>query len=312
MEIFEKIKFALKKTSNQIALCISGRSGDHDFVQAMEEALIMADVGVVVAAELSGKIAEKKFPKNTSSDEIKKFLANEIAQLLLPYESDFLQKLSTLQSSSGNNIAVAGRPYVMLMVGVNGNGKTTTLAKIAHILKRSQHRPMLVAADTFRAAAVEQLKYWANYVGVDFLCAADGADAAGLVFQSIEEANANGNDVVLIDTAGRMQNRDDLLAELEKIKRVMKKIDNTAPHITILVLDGITGQAAHGQVEVFLNKVGVDGVVVTKLDGTAKGGAIISLIRRHKIPVLAIGTGEGIEDLRHFNAMEYAEGIVGY
>ncbi|MDR1335139.1 MAG: signal recognition particle-docking protein FtsY [Holosporaceae bacterium] len=315
MEFFAKIKSALKKTSNHIALSISGRRAGHDLAQGIEEALIMADVGVAVAAELSRKVTEEKFSRDTTDEDIKLFLANEIALLLAPYQSNFFQQLSIPPHSTTDNtqhLSSTTNPHIMLMIGVNGNGKTTTLAKITHMLKQSHHRPLLVAADTFRAAAVDQLRYWANYISCDFSCAPDGADAAGLVFQSIKNAKSNGNDLVLIDTAGRLQNRDDLLAELEKIKKVIKKIDAAIPLTTILILDGITGQAAHGQVDVFLNKIGVDGIIVTKLDGTAKGGAIVSLVQKYKIPVFAIGVGEGIDDLKPFNVLEYARSLVGH
>ena len=198
-----------------------------------------------------------------------------------------------------------------------GNAGTAVKHTAAHFGKlaaqyKNQGRSVIVAAaDTFRAAAVEQLKYWSDRISVDFLCGKEKADPAGLVYSALEHARTNGNDIVLIDTAGRMQNRSDLLDELEKIKRVIKKIDDSAPHSTILILDGITGQATHSQVETFLEKIGIDGVIVTKLDGSAKAGSLISLTRKYGIKIFAIGVGENIDDLKPFNASDYAKAIMG-
>ena len=299
MEIFSKIKSAFQKTSDKISLAVTGKKIDEHLAEEIEEALILADVGIETASELSQKIADRKFPQDSTDIDIKRYLAREIQAILAPYESDFFDK------------KFEQNPHVILVMGVNGNGKTTTVAKIANILKKRGHSPLLIAADTFRAAAVEQLTYWAKRIGVDICSGKKNADAAGLVYESIEKAKANGNDVVLIDTAGRMQNREDLLDELEKIKRVIKKLDTSAPHTSILVLDGLTGQATHNQVGVFLKKIGINGVIVTKLDGTAKGGTIISLARKYKIDIMAIGIGELIDDLRPFNAKQYSEAILG-
>ncbi|MBQ7673672.1 MAG: signal recognition particle-docking protein FtsY [Alphaproteobacteria bacterium] len=299
MGFFEKIKSALQKTSDKISVTITGKKIDENLRQEIEDALILADVGVKSATELAQKVADKKFPKDATDIDAKKYLADEIETILKPYEFNFF------------NQDLKPYPYVILVIGVNGNGKTTTIAKIANLLKESGKNPLLVAADTFRAAAVEQLKYWAKKINADILCGKEKADPAGLVYSAMEYAKTNGNDVVLVDTAGRMQNRSDLLDELEKIKRVMKKIDNTAPHSTILVLDGITGQAAHSQVETFLNRIGIDGVIITKLDGSAKAGSIISLTEKYGIKVFAIGIGEAIDDLRPFNANEYAKALIG-
>ena len=299
MGFFEKIKSALQKTSDKISVTITGKKIDENLRQEIEDALILADVGVKSATELAQKVADKKFPKDATDIDAKKYLADEIETILKPYEFDFF------------NQDLKPNPYIILVIGVNGNGKTTTIAKIANLLKESGKNPLLVAADTFRAAAVEQLKYWAKKINADILCEKEKADPAGLVYSAMEYAKTNGNDVVLVDTAGRMQNRSDLLDELEKIKRVMKKIDNTAPHSTILVLDGITGQAAHSQVETFLNRIGIDGVIITKLDGSAKAGSIISLTEKYGIKVFAIGIGEAIDDLRPFNANEYAKALIG-
>jgi fused signal recognition particle receptor len=299
MNFFDKLKSAFQKTSEKIVISITGKKIDESFAQEIEDSLIVADVGVETAAKLADSFLRKKFPKDTTDLEVKQFLADEVHKLLLPYESDFLE--GKFQHN----------PEIILVIGVNGNGKTTTVAKIAHILKSAGRNPLLVAADTFRAAATDQLKYWGNKIGVEVCAGKENADAAGLVYDAIKDASSRFHDVVLIDTAGRMQNRVDLLDELEKIKRVIKKIDESAPHKIILVLDGVTGQAAHNQVDVFLNKIGVDGIIVTKLDGTAKGGAIISLTQKYQIPVFAIGIGESLDDLKPFSAKNYAHAIFG-
>lgn len=299
MGIFSKIKSALQKTSEKISITITGKKIDENFAQEIEDALILVDTGVETAAELAKKVADKRFPRETTDMDVKKYLADEIEKIMKPYESDFFHQ------------NFSHEPFVILVIGVNGNGKTTTIAKIANVLKISGKKPLLVAADTFRAAAIEQLKYWADRISVDFLCGKEKADPAGLVYSALEHARTNGNDIVLIDTAGRMQNRRDLLDELEKIKRVIKKIDNSAPHATILILDGVIGQATHSQVETFLEKIGIDGVIVTKLDGSAKAGSLISLTRKYGIKIFAIGVGENIEDLKPFKASDYAKAIMG-
>lgn len=298
MGILDKLKKTFQKTSKNILTAIAGKKIDENFYQEIEDTLIRADVGAQTSIMLAQKLADKKFPKDTSDIEIKQFLVDEITSLLEPYEAN-------LFDSTNHN------PEVILIIGVNGNGKTTSIAKLANIFKKNGHNPLLIAGDTFRAAAVEQLKYWGNHVGVEVVSGKDQADAAGVVYAGLEKAKSSGKDVVLIDTAGRMQNRDDLIAELNKIKRVIKKIDETAPHKTVLVLDGLTGQTAHQQVESFLNKVGIDGLIVTKLDSTAKGGVIIALTQKYKAPIFALGVGEGVDDLQPFSATSYANAILG-
>ena len=298
MGILDKLKETFQKTSKNILTAIAGKKIDESLYQEIEDALIRADVGAQTSMMLAQKLADKKFPRDTTESEIKQFLVNEIAKLLKPYELD-------LFDSTEHN------PEVILVIGVNGNGKTTSIAKLANIFKKKGHNPLLIAGDTFRAAAVEQLKYWGDCLKVEVVSGKDQADAAGVVYSGLEKAKSSGKDIVLIDTAGRMQNRDDLIAELDKIKRVIKKIDKTAPHKTILVLDGLTGQTAHQQVESFLNKIGIDGLIVTKLDSTAKGGVVIALTQKYKTPVFAIGVGEGINDLQPFSAERYAKAILG-
>lgn len=299
MEIFSKIKDALRKTSEKISVAIAGKKIDKNFIEEMEDALILADIGFETASKLSQKISDKKFSKDSTDKDIIKHLSKEIREIITPYESDFFRKKFTYN------------PHIILMIGVNGNGKTTTIAKIANILKTLRYSPLLVAADTFRAAAVDQLMYWSKKINVDICAGKEKSDPAGLVYEAIQKAKTNDNDVVLIDTAGRMQNREDLLDELKKIKRVIKKLDPNAPHTTILVIDGLTGQSAHNQVEVFHKKIGVDGIIITKLDGTAKGGALVSLTQKYKIKIIAIGVGEKIDDLKPFNAREYSNAIFG-
>jgi fused signal recognition particle receptor len=293
-----RIRSALRKTSEKISISIAGGKVDNRLLRGLEETLILADVGVETAERLVSGIAGRKFSSG-NEEEIKQFLANEISALLKPYESDFFQREFTTI------------PHILLLAGVNGNGKTTTAAKMAHIFKKSGRRPLLVAADTFRAAATEQLAHWAEKIGVDISVGREKADPAGLVYGSIERAKRENHQVVIVDTAGRLHHRDDLLAELGKIKRVAAKFDPTAPHCTILVLDGMTGQAAHHQVGTFLEKVGIDGLAVTKLDGSAKGGAVVALTQKYKLPILAVGVGEGPDDLRPFRAQEYAAAILG-
>ncbi len=298
MGLLDKLKSTFQKTSSAISLALTGKKIDENFYQEIEDALIMADVGVQTSVELSQKLAKQKFPANASDIEVKKFLRDEIANIVRPYENDTLFDLTHF-------------PEIILVIGVNGNGKTTTVAKMAYTFKKMGKSPLLIAADTFRAAAVEQLKYWGKQIQVDVVSGEEQADAAGVVFNGIQQAQKNNNSVVIIDTAGRMQNREDLLAELEKIKRVIKKLDNSGPHKTILVLDGIIGQAAHMQVDTFLNKIGIDGLIVTKLDSNAKGGAIVALTQKYNTAIYAIGTGEGIEDLQPFSSEAYANAILG-
>lgn len=296
MSLFDKIKNALKKTSSAISLAITGKKIDADSLENLKDALILADVGVAASEKLVAAVAEQKFSQDTTEEDVRNILVKNIEQMLMPYQKPLF--LSPMHF-----------PEIILMIGVNGNGKTTTVAKLANLLKKSGYRPLLVAADTFRAAAVAQLQYWANKIGVDICLAAEGADAAGLVYSAVEKSRTGNYDVVLIDTAGRMQNRSDLLDELKKIKRVIKKLDESAPHSTVLVLDGLTGQAAHSQVETFQKEIGADSIIITKLDATAKGGAIISLTQKYGIPVSYIGVGEGAGDLQTFDAHQYARAL---
>lgn len=298
--MFDKIRSVLKRTSDIISAAVHGNSTvNQDLYDNIEDSLILADVGVDKANYLVNLLKKQKFFGDDAEIQIKKYLAQQIEKILQPYEGDFFSNLHT--------------PEIILIVGVNGNGKTTTIAKLAHNFQQNEHKPMVVAADTFRAAAVEQLSYWANKLGIHIHKGKEGTDAAGLVFDAVEQVlnKSLDNDVVIIDTAGRMQNRRDLLDELIKIKRVIKKLDPVAPHRTILVLDGLTGQAVHNQVEVFHNEIGVDGIIITKLDATAKGGAIVALTQKYRIPIFAVGIGESIDDLQTFNAKRFSHALMG-
>lgn len=297
MSLFDKIKNALKKTSSTISLAITGKKVDTEFLKNLKDALILADVGVQTSDKLIDELSKQKFDKELTEYDVKNILALNIEKMLVPYEKELFTQLHS--------------PEIVMLIGVNGNGKTTTVAKLANLLKESGHRPLLVAGDTFRAAAVSQLEYWAQKIGVDICKGKDKGDAAGLVYSAIEKAQKENYDVVLIDTAGRMQNRSDLLDELKKIKRVIQKLDANASHSIVLVLDGLTGQATHSQAEIFKNEIGVDSIIVSKLDATAKGGAIISLTQKYNIPVSYIGVGEGLDDIQPFSARQYAQAIVG-
>jgi fused signal recognition particle receptor len=229
---------------------------------------------------------------------VRKALADEIETILAP-----VARPLTLDP--------AHRPFTVLVVGVNGTGKTTTVGKLAHLYKSEGCSVMLCAGDTFRAAAVEQLKIWGERADVPVIARETGADAAGLAYDALDAARKAGSDVLLIDTAGRLHNRADLMSELQKLRRVLAKLDPTAPHATLLVLDATTGQNAHAQVEIFRSMVEVTGLVVTKLDGTARGGVLVSLAERFKLPVVALGVGEGIDDLRPFAARDFAHALMG-
>lgn len=311
-KIDSKLRRTLQKTSSVFSRVFSNNKSSGNLVQQIEDVLILADVGPELSSKLAAAVAIQNFSENAAVDiVIKKSLVAEITKVMLPYESDLFEE------------SLQYEPCLILVVGVNGNGKTTTVAKIANVFKSLGKRPLLVAADTFRAAASEQLKYLADRMGVDVICGKEKSDPAGLIYDALEQNSKNRvdeqkgrefaeiHDVIIIDTAGRMQNRDDLMGELKKVKRVIKKVDPSAPHSTVLILDGITGQAAHSQVEVFQNEVGIDGVIVTKLDGSAKGGALISLAQKYGTKIFAVGVGEALEDLRPFKAREYAEALVG-
>ena len=270
---------------------------DDPMLEQLEELLISSDMGVDAALRVTANIAEGRFGKKLSSDEIKSLLSQEITRIMEP-----VAKPLPLYSQT---------PQVVLVVGVNGSGKTTTIGKLASQFKVAGKSVVIAAGDTFRAAAVEQLQIWGDRAGVPVLTAAKGSDPASLAFDAIEKARADKADLLLIDTAGRLQNRTDLMEELSKIVRVIKKQDPDAPHNTLLVLDATTGQNALNQVDTFRRLADVSGLVMTKLDGTAKGGVLVALADKFGLPIHAIGIGEQIDDLSPFDPEEYAKALTG-
>lgn len=299
--MFARLKSGLTKSSKALSDGLSGllggRSPDAAMLAELEEMLIAADLGVEAAAALVAVLKNHKMENNADAAEIKSVLAGEIAQRLAP-----LAKVLDISTA---------HPFVILMAGVNGAGKTTTIGKMAQQFLAAGKKVMLVAGDTFRAAAVEQLSIWGDRAGVPVVTTKSGGDAAGLVFDALTRARAEDIDVVLIDTAGRLQSNDNLMAELEKIIRVMQKIDASAPHASLLVLDATTGQNAISQAQIFQASAKINGLVMTKLDGTARGGVLVAVAEKLALPIYFIGTGEAAEDLHRFNADDYARALVG-
>ncbi len=273
------------------------RELDDDMLERLEELLISADMGVDTALRVTANMAEGRFGKKLSADEIKGLLADEITRIMEP-----VAKPMPLYPR---------KPQVVLVVGVNGSGKTTTIGKLASQFRAAGKKVVIAAGDTFRAAAVEQLQVWGERAGVPVLTAPEGSDPASLAFDAMEKAERDGADLLMIDTAGRLQNRADLMEELSKIVRVIRKKDPTAPHNTLLVLDATTGQNALNQVEVFLKLADVSGLVMTKLDGTAKGGVLVALADKFGLPIHAIGVGEQIDDLAPFDPQDFARALTG-
>ena len=274
------------------------RTLDDDMLEQLEELLITADMGVDTALRVTANMAEGRFGKKLSVAEIKELMADEIARIMDPVARPLPLYPKT--------------PQVVLVVGVNGSGKTTTIGKLASQFRAAGKKVVIAAGDTFRAAAVEQLQVWGERAGVPVLTAAQGTDPASLAFDAMGQAQAEGADLLLIDTAGRLQNRGDLMEELAKIVRVIRKKDESAPHNTLLVLDATTGQNAVNQVKVFQEISDVSGLVMTKLDGTAKGGVLVALADKFGLPIHAIGVGEQIDDLSPFDPQEFADALVGY
>ena len=299
---FSKLATGLKRSSSKLSDGITGvftkRKLDEETLEELEDLLIMSDLGTKVAGRVTTAIAKDRFEKEITDKEIKVALAGEISEIMAPREQivDF---------------AEGPRPRVVLFVGVNGSGKTTTIGKIASRLKAQGAKALLVAGDTFRAAAIEQLTVWGERAGIEVLSKAPGADAAGLVYEAVEKAKAENYDLVLVDTAGRLQNKAELMSELAKVVRVVQKLDPDAPHDVILVLDATVGQNALSQVEAFRHTAGVTGLVMTKLDGTAKGGVLVAIAEAHALPIHFVGVGESAEDLQPFSAEAYAKALVG-
>jgi len=297
-----RLKDGLSRTTSRltdgITQAISGRKLDDATLEALEETLITADIGVATAAKLTQTLAAEKFDKEVTDEEVRESLAAQITEILEPVARPLSPD-------------PAKKPHVVLVAGVNGSGKTTTIGKLAKLFTGEGKSVMLAAGDTFRAAAIDQLKIWGERTGAPVIARETGADAAGLAFDALEAAQKENADLLLIDTAGRLQNREDLMAELQKIIRVIRKIDETAPHSCLLVLDATVGQNAHSQVENFKAMTEVSGLVMTKLDGTARGGVIVALAEKFGLPVHAIGVGEGEDDLRPFDARDFARNLMG-
>jgi fused signal recognition particle receptor len=293
---FDRLKSGLAKTG--LGDLLTKKKLDTATLAELEEALIRADMGAGQAQKITAAVARGRYDAEISGIELKNLLAGEIAALLAP-----LQRPLTVGDGK--------KPFVILVAGVNGAGKTTTIGKLAKRLGEEGAKVTLAAGDTFRAAAIEQLKIWSDRARAQFVATRPGGDAAGLAFEALEKARANDSDILLIDTAGRLQNKAGLMAELEKIARVIKKLDASAPHAVLLVLDATTGQNALSQVEAFSASVPVTGLVMTKLDGTAKGGILVALAARFGLPVHYIGVGEGEDDLQPFVATDFARALVG-
>jgi fused signal recognition particle receptor len=297
-----RLKAGLSRTSASLGSGIGGIFArgrlDDEALEELEELLILGDMGAATAAELTQALAKEKFGKEVSEEEIRSALADEITAILEPVAQAF-------------PIDRSAKPHVVLVAGVNGTGKTTTVGKLASQFRADGLTVMMAAADTFRAAAVEQLKIWGERTDCPVVARdGTGGDPAGLAYDAMARARDEGIDVLLIDTAGRLQNKANLMAELQKIDRVVKKLDAGAPHTRLLVLDATTGQNAHSQVEIFREAVDIDSLIVTKLDGTAKGGVLVALAKRFGLPVYALGVGEAVEDLRPFEAREFARALM--
>jgi fused signal recognition particle receptor len=300
-----RLKAGLSRSSQRLSEGIENITGalkrrrlDAAALEELEELLIASDMGLGIAAEVTEKLRKTRFNQNVAPEEVRGALAEEVARLLDPVAKPL-------------KLDPARKPHVVLVIGVNGSGKTTTIGKLAKQYRDEGKSVVLAAGDTFRAAAVEQLKIWGERTGTPVIAREAGADAAGLAYDALEAARERGADVLLIDTAGRLHNKADLMAELQKIVRVVRKLDPSAPHSILLVLDATVGQNAHAQAETFREMVGVTGIVMTKLDGTAKGGVLVSLAEKYGIPIHFIGVGESAEDLRPFRAEDFARGLMG-
>ncbi len=299
---FQRLASGLKRSSDQlttgIAAVFTKRKLDQPMLDELEDILIQADFGVDMAQSVTETLRRDRFDRDIAPEEVRAILAAEVEKVLSPVALP---------------LAVDGaqKPFVILMVGVNGSGKTTTIGKLASLFRAQGKSVMLAAGDTFRAAAIEQLQVWGQRTGAPVITRPAGSDASGLAYDAMVEAQQGDNDILIIDTAGRLQNRDELMSELEKIIRVIKKVDPTAPHATLLTLDATTGQNALNQVDIFGKRAGVTGLVMTKLDGTARGGILVAIARKYGLPVHFIGVGEGVDNLEPFAAGDFARAIMG-
>jgi fused signal recognition particle receptor len=298
---WQRLTGGLKRTSSALgsalADLVTKRKLDAAMLEEIEDVLIRADLGVDAAGRVTAALGEGRYDKAISPDEVKAVVASEVEKILAPVAKP---------------LVIAGaKPFVVLVAGVNGSGKTTTIGKLAAKFSAEGRKVMLAASDTFRAAAIDQLKIWGERTGAAVVAREQGADAAGVAFEALTQAKAEGADVLIVDTAGRLQNRAELMAELDKIVRVIKKVDATAPHAVLLVLDATVGQNALSQVELFGKTAGVTGLAMTKLDGTARGGILVAIAQKFKLPIHFIGVGEGTDDLAPFDARDFARAIAG-
>jgi fused signal recognition particle receptor len=299
---WRRLSSGLKRTSSSLSSAVADlvtkRKLDRAMLDDIEDVLLRADLGTEVAARIATAVGVGRYDKTITADDVKSVVATEVEKVLAPVAKPL-------------EIDRTHKPFVILVVGVNGSGKTTTIGKLAAKLSAEGHKVMLAAGDTFRAAAIEQLKIWGERTKSPVVAGAQGSDSASLAFNALSAAREQKLDVLLVDTAGRLQNKAELMNELEKVVRVIKKVDASAPHAVLLVLDATVGQNALSQVEAFHRTAGVTGLVMTKLDGTARGGILVALAEKHGLPVHFIGVGEGIDDLAPFTARDFAQAIAG-
>lgn len=299
---WRRLSGGLKRTSaslgTAVADLVTKRKLDRAMLDDIEEVLLRADLGTAVAERIAAAVGEGRYDKAISADEVKAVVATEVEKVLAPVARPLV-------------IDGTFTPFVILVVGVNGSGKTTTIGKLAAKLSAEGRKVMMAAGDTFRAAAIDQLKVWGERTGSPVIAGAQGSDSASLAFNALTAARDDKRDVLLIDTAGRLQNKAELMNELEKMVRVIRRVDASAPHVVLLVLDATVGQNALSQVEAFHRTAGVTGLVMTKLDGTARGGILVALAEKHKLPVHFIGVGEGVDDLAPFTARDFARAVAG-
>jgi fused signal recognition particle receptor len=299
---FERMRLGFRKTSDRLGENLTGlvtkSALDEATLDEIEEALVASDLGPTTAAKVRARLAVERFERGLTDAAVRAVVAEELEKILAPVAEPL-------------EIDAFPRPQVILVVGVNGSGKTTTIAKLAHLFQEQDYSVLLAAGDTFRAAAIEQLQIWADRAGVPIITGPEGSDSSAIVFDGVKKATAEGIDVLIVDTAGRLHNKKDLMDELAKIRRVLGRLNPAAPHDVVLVLDATTGQNALSQIETFREVAGVTGLVMTKLDGTARGGVMVAAADRYGLPIHAIGVGEGMDDLRPFDAAEAARAIAG-
>jgi fused signal recognition particle receptor len=303
MSWLDRLKTGLTRSTTKLGDSLAGLATgslplDDDRLDEIEEALIAADLGPAVAGRIRDRLADAKFAKGIDAAGLKAAVAAEVTAVLAPVAKPL-------------SVTAFPRPHIILVVGVNGSGKTTTIAKLARRFTEQDYTVMLAAGDTFRAAAIEQLKIWAGRIGVPVVAGEQGADAPGLAFEAVKQAREAGTDVLIIDTAGRLQNKAGLMDELAKMRRVIQKLSPAAPHDTVLVLDATTGQNALNQIEVFRDVAKITGLVMTKLDGSARGGMLVAAAEKFRLPIHAVGIGEGMDDMRPFEAGEFAAALTG-